>query len=44
MLLGVPHRFGADRVVVFGALPGPGGDGVDDLAVGERIAVPVEVD
>ena len=43
MLLGVPRRLGLEVGVVLDHATVLGGDGVDDLSVDERIAVPAEV-
>ena len=43
MLLGVPDGFGLDLRVVLDVRAGARGEGVDDLPVGERVAVPAEV-
>ncbi len=39
----VPHRLGAQQLVVLTPVPGLGGDGVDDLPVCEGVPVPPEV-
>ena len=39
----VPHRLGLAALVPLAPRAPPGGDGVDDLAVGEGVAFPVEV-
>ena len=39
----VPDRLGLAALVPLGVLASSGGDGVDDLAVGEGVPVPVEV-
>jgi hypothetical protein len=44
MLAGLPRRFGLDHRVVLTCPAGLlGGEGVDDLPVGERVTVPAEV-
>jgi hypothetical protein len=43
MLSGVPGRFSLERRVVLDDLAVLRGDGVDQLGVGERVAVPAEV-
>ena len=39
----VPHRLGLAALVPLALRAPPGGDGVDDLPVGEGVPVPVEV-
>ena len=39
----VPDRLGLAALVPLAPGASPGGDGVDDLAVGEGVALPVEV-
>ena len=39
----VPHRLGLAALVPLALRAPPGGDGVDDLAVGGGVAFPVEV-
>ena len=39
----VPHRLGLAALVPLGVRASSGGDGVDDLPVGEGVPVPVEV-
>ena len=39
----VPHRLSLETLVPLGVRASSGGDGVDDLAVGEGVPVPVEV-
>ena len=39
----VPHRLGFATLVPLGVRAPPGGDGVDDLPVGEGVPAPAEV-